>query len=218
MAYDALVFDNDGVLTTPTTRDVLVGAISDAFDAVGVTDPPRSHVETLIAPTVEELRSIASVHDVEKHRLWEAREEAAIDAQYRSVREGTKRLYDDVDAVRSLSVHRAIVSNNQHETIANIVEYFDLADFDPWIGREPTIEGIRRKKPRPYYLELALDALDADSPLYVGDSQVDVEAASAAAVDVAFLRRPHRDGYELDVNPTYEIDSLEALTDIVRTP
>ena len=218
MAYDALVFDNDGVLTTPTTHDVLVGAISDAFDAVGVTEPPRSHVETLIAPTVEELRSIASVHDVQKNRLWEAREQAAIDAQHRSMREGTKRLYDDVDAVRSLSVHRAIVSNNQHETIANIVEYFDLADFDPWIGREPTIEGIRRKKPRPYYLELALDALDADSPLYVGDSQVDVEAASAAAVDVAFLRRPHRDGYELDVNPTYEIDSLEALTDIVRTP
>ena len=217
MAYDALVFDNDGVLTTPTTHEVLVGAIADAFDAVGVSDPPRSHVETLIAPTVDELRSIALAHDVEISRLWEARERAAIEAQYRSVREGTKRLYDDVDAVRSLSIPRAIVSNNQHETIANIVEFFDLDDFDPWIGREPTIDGIRRKKPRPYYLERALDALDVRSPLFVGDSRADVAAASAADVDVAFLRRPHRTDYELDVQPTYQIDSLDALAELVTT-
>jgi beta-phosphoglucomutase-like phosphatase (HAD superfamily) len=39
--YDAIVFDNDGVLTELTDRDVLREAIQDAFDAAGVPDPPR---------------------------------------------------------------------------------------------------------------------------------------------------------------------------------
>lgn len=215
MQYDALVFDNDGVLTTPTERPVLERAMETAFRAVGVAEPPAEHVETLIGPTVEGLQSVASAHDVEPERLWNARERAAIDAQLEEIRAGRKRLYEDVTTLRELSVPRAIVSNNQHETIGNIVEHYELDGFDPWIGREPTLEGIRRKKPRPYYLEKAVEALDATNPLFVGDSHADVAAARAAGIDAAFLRRDHRDGYELDTAPAHELPSLDALADLV---
>ena len=215
MSYDAVVFDNDGVLTTPTRREALERAMCEAFEAVGVADPSEDHLETLIRPDVPALREIADVHGLTADRLWRARERAAIEVQTEEIRAGRKVLYDDVDALTALEPPRAIVSNNQHETIAEIVGHFGLDDFDPWYGREPTVQGIERKKPTPYYLERAISDLGARNPLYVGDSRVDVVAADACGIDSAFVRRPHREAYELDVDPTHEIDSLESLLDLV---
>ena len=214
--YDALVFDNDGVLTTPTRREALRRAIRDAFEHVGVSAPPEDHVETLFSPTVDTLRSIADAHDVAPDQLWKAREREAIDVQLAELENGHKRLYDDVESVTSLAVPRAIVSNNQHETIENIVHHFGLSGFDPWLGREPSIDGIRRKKPRPYYIERVLADLEAERPLYVGDSRVDVTAASACGIDSVFVRRDHRADYELPTEPTHEVDSLAELERLVE--
>ena len=41
-------------------------------------------------------------------------------------------------------------------------------------------------------------------------------AAENAGIDSAFIRRPHRTNWELNVWPTWDIDSLEDLHDIVR--
>ncbi|GAB3029890.1 HAD family hydrolase [Natronobiforma cellulositropha] len=215
MAYDALVFDNDGVLTTPTEMSALRRAVRTAFAEVGVSDPTDEYVDTLINPTVEALERIAGEYGVEPEPLWEEREQAAIAVQAAEIRAGRKTLYDDVATLESLSVPRAIVSNNQHETIRTIVEYFDLTGFDPWIGREPTIRGIERKKPTPYYLERALSELGVDDPLYVGDSRVDITAANACGIDSAYVHRPHRVDYELPERPTHEIYSLEELSTLV---
>ncbi len=215
MRYDALVFDNDGVLTTPTDRGALRRAVEDAFEEVGVAAPTEADVETLLSPTVEELRAVADDRGVDPTALWAARERAAIDVQAEEIRAGRKTLYDDVAALEGLSVPRAIVSNNQHETIGTIVDHFGLEDFSPWYGREPTVEGIERKKPGPHYVERAIGDLDAKNPLYVGDSQVDVEAAAACGIDSAFVRRPHREGYVLSREPTHEIDSLEAIPSLL---
>ncbi|ADB61539.1 HAD-superfamily hydrolase, subfamily IA, variant 1 [Haloterrigena turkmenica DSM 5511] len=211
-AYDAILFDNDGVLTTPTDREVLIDAMHDAFAAVGVVDPPSEHVRTVMGPSVDSLREVADAHDVDPHELWTAREHAAVAAQLEEIEGGRKRLYDDVGAVANLDgVATAIVSNNQHETIGNIVSHFDLDWLDTWYGREPTVKGIDRKKPTPYYLELALEELDVEDALFVGDSWVDVEAADAAGVDAAFLRRDHVEGVGLPREPTTEIESLEEI-------
>lgn len=215
MRYDAVLFDNDGIITTPTRRAALERAMETAFDAVGASTVPDAHLETLIRPDVPSLRSIADDHGVAADELWAARERAAIDVQLEELRAGRKRPYDDVDAIEGLSVPRAIVSNNQHETVGNVVDHCELDGFDCWYGREPTLQGIQRKKPRPYYLERAIDELGALNPLYVGDSRVDVAAATACGVDSAFVRRSHRDGYELPTEPTYELESLTDLETVL---
>ncbi|SEV82951.1 HAD family hydrolase [Natrinema salifodinae] len=214
-AYDAVIFDNDGVLTTPTDRTVLETAMREAFKAIGVSDPSTEHVDTLLGPDVPSLRRVAAEHGVDPDELWTAREEAAIAAQLAELRAGRKRPYDDVATLDSLSVSTAIVSNNQHETIGNILEHCEFDGFDVWYGREPTLEGIERKKPTPYYLEQALADLGVENPLFVGDSRVDVAAADAAGIDAAFIRRSHRSEYELSIDPAHEIDSLEALPDLI---
>ena len=219
MRYDAVVFDNDGVLTTPTSGDALRRAMRLAFEDHGVHSPAGEDVETLLSPTVDELETVADRYDLAPSRLWESRERAAIDVQREEIRAGRKTLYDDVSAVRDLAVPTAIVSNNQHETIETIVDHFGLEGFDPYLGREPTVRGIERKKPTPYYLQQAIDELGCVNPLYVGDSWVDVAVSEALEIDSAFIRRPHREHYALgefgyDADPTHEITSLERLVDI----
>ncbi|WP_394743400.1 HAD family hydrolase [Natronococcus roseus] len=216
MGYDAFVFDNDGVLTRPTDRGVLVEAIRAAFDEVGVAEPTSHEVETLLGPDVDTLRTVAADRELEPETLWAARERAAIQAQLEELRKGRKRPYEDVTALERLEEPTAIVSNNQHETIGNILDHCSLAPFDVWYGREPTLEGVQRKKPEPYYLERAIDDLGAENPIYVGDSRVDVAAADALGIDAAFVRRDHRRGYDLPTEPTYEIDSLAELRELPR--
>ncbi|MDG5761355.1 HAD hydrolase-like protein [Natronococcus sp. A-GB1] len=216
MGYDAFVFDNDGVLTRPTDRGVLVEAIRAAFDEVGVAEPTSHEVETLLGPDVDSLRTVATDRELEPETLWAARERAAVEAQLEELRKGRKRPYEDVTALERLEEPTAIVSNNQHETIGNILDHCSLAPFDVWYGREPTLGGVQRKKPEPYYLERAIDDLGAENPIYVGDSRVDVAAADALGIDAAFVRRDHRRGYDLPTEPTYEIDSLAELRDLPR--
>jgi len=217
-AYDAVVFDNDGVLTHPTDESLLLDASRAAFAAFDA-DPDASDVRSLVDDlSVETVRALADRYGLDPERFWERHERERTAVQLTAIRDGRKPLYDDVEAVAELSVPTAIVSNNQHATIEHIVDEFDLATFDTHYGREPTLDGLARRKPDPSYLETALDALDVRSALYVGDSRVDVAAANAAGVDSAFVARPHRQGYRLDAEPTYRIDSLAELTDLPARP
>ncbi len=47
--YDAVIFDNDGVLTTPTEYDVLVQAMQTALENVSEREPTDEHLEELIS-------------------------------------------------------------------------------------------------------------------------------------------------------------------------
>ena len=222
MRYDALIFDNDGVLTTLTDRSILREAIVSAFAEFDVTDPPAEHCEALLNVTVADLRSACLPYALDEEAFWYTRDAKAAAAQCAEIEAGRKTLYDDVEALRSLAddVKLGVVSNNQHETIEYILDFFELDTlFETYYGREPTVDGIRRKKPRPYYLERALGDLDTDAEdaLYVGDSSMDVLAAERAGIDSAFVRRPHRSAYELDAEPTYELESLHELDPLVNS-
>ena len=216
MGYEAVVFDNDGVLVTPTRLSTLRSAMREAYAAVGVADPHPTAVEVLIGPeSVGLLRSVAEQWGTDAESLWTARERAAVEHQRRDIREGKKERYPDVDALEALDRPTAVVSNNQHETVQFVLEYLDIDGPDPILGREPTLPGLRRKKPTPYYIERALEALATRDALYVGDRQKDVVAARAAGIDVAYIRREHNAEPPLEVEPTHAIDSLAELPGIV---
>ena len=216
MGYDAVVFDADGVLVEPTASGTLQAAIERAFAEHGVDDPTEEDVAGLRATSPEELQSVAERYGLDGAAFWASRDHHASSAQREAVRRGEKVLYDDVEAVLDLPVPLAVVSNNQQATVDFVLEQAGLADrFDPVFGRQPTLEDVARKKPEPYYLERAIEALGAEHPLFVGDSNVDLAAAAAAGVDSAFIRRPHRADYALTHEPTYEITSLRELAAIV---
>lgn len=212
--YDAVVFDMDGVLLEGrgTAPWIYEAAAERALSEFGV-EYADDHLETLGRPSytdamIEPCRDLG----VDPERFWRSREREASAIERDRLREGARTPYDDVDALDDLAgCDLGIVSNNRHETVSDVVDLFDLG-IDAYRGRDPTIEGYRRRKPDSYYLDETLDELGARDALYVGDRASDVEAAANAGIDAAFLRREHDDPAAVDVEPRY---ACTGLTDLV---
>lgn len=212
--YDAIVFDNDGVIVEPTERARLVDAVLETFREFG-HDPPRETAERAVATAAGPRETIGD-RDIDPSAFWRHREAVAAAAQKAAIREGEKTPYEDVEVLSRLDARHGLVSNNQAETIAFLVDHYGLGEFETVYGREPSLVGAKRRKPEPYYIEQALADLGTRSALYVGDSEKDVLAAGRAGIDSAFVRREHRADVDLSVEPTYEVPDLYALVETMR--
>ena len=216
MTYDTVVFDNDGVLVGRTRFDVLREATRDTFERLGATDPDPDDVERMtIGATPGSVGTVCQTYDFDPTTFWRTRDSTVSKAQQIEAREGRKTPYDDLDELTDLDVDMGIVSSNQQETVDFIVDHFEgFEPFETTYGREPTIHSLQLRKPNPHYIEQALADLDAENALFVGDNESDVQAAHNAGIDSAFIRRPHRDEWDLNVWPTWEIDGLADLHDV----
>lgn len=214
--YDAIIFDKDGVLVDHSGRALFDRVARDAFADLGVSDPSREAIATISRVPTEAVNSdfkeIESEYGVDPAQLLLRRDERAVQHQRAAAETGAKEPYDDVLALESVDVPLGVVSNNQQGTVEAVLSIHGLADyFDTAYGRAHGLEGLRNRKPSPHYLEQAIDDLDAQDPLYVGDSGTDLIAAERAGVDSAFLRREHREGYELPTEPRYDVEGLAEL-------
>jgi phosphoglycolate phosphatase len=211
--YDAVLFDNDGVLVEPPASETQAAAVETAFESVGVVDPDPDHVETLRhGVTVDSLRAVAAAHDLDPATLWAARERFDEDSQIEAFHAGERTTYDDIHAVADIPATRGVVSNNHHSTVSFVLDFFDLGGwFETHYGRPMTVESLDRKKPNTHYLDRALADLDASTALYVGDSASDMVAAERAGLDSVFVRRPHCPAVPDEVTPTHVVDGLEAV-------
>jgi len=208
-SYEAVIFDNDGVLVEPTDTAVLVDAVVEAFDAFEVDidrSVARHTVENDTVPT-----DLAHKHGIDPEAFWHHRELTASLAQQRHVRDGGKPVYDDVAALDRLNLPCAVVSNNQHATIEFLLAYHELPAFKTAYGRQPTLAGAAKRKPESDYIERSLSDLGVENALYIGDSEKDLIAAHRAGIDSAFLRRDHVADVELSTEPTVEVATLEEL-------
>ncbi|MHB9287597.1 HAD family hydrolase [Halobacteriales archaeon Cl-PHB] len=216
--YDALLFDNDGVLVTPPSYDDHFAAMQDAFAHHGV-DAPDDHVDAITFSTdPDRLRAIARHHDIDPAALWDARERFDERVQIEQFEAGARTLFDDVSVLDDLRQPCGLVSNNHHSTVEWLLAYFDLHDhFETYYGREMAMETLPLKKPNTHYVEQALADLDAEDALYVGDSETDLIAADRAGLDSVFVWRDHHDGLDLGVEPTFEVESLYGVAAIARS-
>jgi len=211
--YDAIVFDNDGVIVEPTERGRLVDAVGTAFRKFG-HDPPREAIERAVARAAGPRETVGD-REIDPEAFWRRREAAAAATQKEAIRAGEKEPYDDTEVLSRLNARLGLVSNNQAETVAFLVEYYGFDQFETVYGREPSLLGADRRKPDPYYIEQALSDLGTYDALYVGDSEKDIVAACRAGIDSAFLRREHRADADLSVEPTYEVPDLYVLVETV---
>jgi HAD superfamily hydrolase (TIGR01549 family) len=168
-----------------------------------------------IGATPGSVGTVCQTYDLDPGSFWRTRDDVVSRAQQAEARAGRKTPYDDLGTLADLDVKMGIVSSNQQATVDFLVDHFDGFDrFGAAYGREPTIHSLQLRKPNPHYLEQALGDLDADSALFVGDNESDVKAAENAGVDSAFIRRPHRRNWDLNVWPTWEIEALDDLFDV----
>jgi phosphoglycolate phosphatase-like HAD superfamily hydrolase len=217
--YDAVIFDNDGVLVELADRTVLRGAAARTFAELGV-DPREEHVDEIVVGVTEEtLYDLCATYDLDPETFWATRDRLISEAQRDLLRDGKTGLYDDFDAVHAVDAPLGIVSSNQQATVDFMLDHFGTRElFVTAYGRPPTVESLGLKKPNAHYVERALADVGVEEALFVGDSASDVEAAHRAGLDSAFVRRPHRAGATLDVTPTYELRGLRDLLRIGRVP
>jgi len=212
-----ILFDMDGVvLEGPRTdQQVYDDAADAALDAFGV-DPTPAQRRTLRRTDIDAIDTVCEQLGIETDRFWAQKESFASAGTHERIRSGARKVYDDVDAIADLASRTSIglVTNNRHETARFVANYLDTAfgaSFDVVLGREPTVEGYRRRKPDPSYIEQALTELGADDGIYVGDRPKDVTAGRAAGLETAFLWRPHNRSRECPPAATYELESLVEL-------
>lgn len=215
--YDAVLFDNDGVLVELTELETIYGAVEETFDEFGV-EPSPDDVKMLVGVSAEDLVSVCRKYCLDAESFWRLRDAKVSRVQRDAIDAGEKAPYDDFDAARRIAQDRAagVVSNNQQATVDHVVESFGMSFLELSYGREPTVESLRRKKPSPFYVERAIDDIGARDALYVGDSQKDILAAERAGADSVFVRREHRREASLDVTPTYEVGSLHELEEVIN--
>lgn len=218
LSYEAYLFDLDGVvLDFSEDFSGYLGTIEGIFTERGV-DPDDSDVVAFARYDeldTEDLRSVCEGYGIDFEDAWRERERRAFEYQADHIDEGKRAPYGDVDALRRVAASSpsAVVSNNQHATAEYAADALGL-DFDAVYGREPTVAGIERGKPSPYYVERALEDLGTRDALYVGDSPTDVVAARRAGIDAAFVARPHApepSSLDGEREPTHVLDDLSVL-------
>lgn len=214
--YDAVLFDNDGILVEPPVDDSKSVAVTEAFREMGVEDVDTTHVDALLSGvTIETVHEVCENYDLDAEAFWAARERHDERVQLADFRAGTRRCYDDVSALAELPQACGVVSNNHHSTIAFLLEYFELEPFfETYHGREMAIETLELKKPNTHYIEQAITDIGCESALFVGDRELDVIAAERAGLDSAFVRRQHNESVALSTPPTYEVEDLHGLVDV----
>ncbi|WP_096390762.1 HAD family hydrolase [Halopenitus persicus] len=237
----ALLFDMDGViLSGPGTHPgVYRAAAHDALREFGVDVRTRTGLSDDVGPSeIREAREAleavrysppvdeaCSLLGVDRDAWWRARERYASRRTNARVRSGDRPTYPDVDALSSLSADRslALVTNNRTATAEFVATYCVPDRFDAVIGRKPTIESYRRRKPEPDFLERGVTALEtewepesgSESGYYVGDRETDVIAARRAGLEAIVIDRPHVDVGKFTVEPDHVIDSLHRIPDVI---
>ena len=217
--YEAVLFDMDGVVLEGRGTDPAVHsrALDDVLDDRDLTVPLTLR-ESLERDAYDDaFRAACAELGVDPRTLFRAREERSAKRAVERLAAGARCLHRDVAVLDALADRTTLglVSNNYQSTVEFVVDHFRLDAFAFVRGRDPGPDGFRRRKPDPYYLKEALDALGTTDGIYVGDRATDVIAAERAGVDSAFLRRDHNAARDLDAEPTVEIESLRDLLPLV---
>jgi len=218
--YDGILFDVDGVLVAnPDDHpEPYSEAGAEALRSFGV-DPTEEDLDPFYGPgkSLEGMEAVCERYDLDVAEVWPERERQATALQQRMIEDGLRDTHEDAAVIDALAEDYSIglVSNNQIATIEWFAEHFGIADaVDVIEARRPSVEGFRRGKPNPYYVEQALGPLDVDTAVMVGDRASDVVAADRAGIDAAFIWRDQGE-VSFEVEPTYELESLENLPNLL---
>ncbi|QCS42560.1 HAD family hydrolase [Natrinema versiforme] len=218
MTYDAVLFDFDGVVVESPSSQRLSAALDRTYEQLGRSEPATETLQALLRGDFESIAERCRSLGIETDAFCAQAAREMVRAQCEEVERGLRSAYDDVAAVRSLELPLGIVSDNHPSVVSTLLDRFGLRSlFETVYGCPLTPDGLARRKPDPTNIETAMDSLEADDALYVGDRAVDVRAADNAGIDSVLLSRSDDDArLESDVTPTYHLPSLSRLPSVLE--
>lgn len=216
MQYDAVLFDFDGVVVETPSPERLSDALARTYETLERSGPTAETLQAFLRGDFESIADRCRGLDIEADVFCARAAREMIRAQREEVERGLRSAYDDVAAVGSLEVPLGIVSDNHPTVVSTLLDRFGLRSlFETVYGCPLTPDGLARRKPDPTNIEAAMDALDAEDALYVGDRAVDVQAADNADIDSALVARDE-EATPADADPTYRLASLSGLPAILE--
>ncbi|ELY64576.1 HAD family hydrolase [Natrinema versiforme] len=218
MTYDAVLFDFDGVVVESPSSQRLSAALGRTYEQLGRSEPATETLQALLRGDFESIAERCRSLGIETNAFCAQAAREMVRAQCEEVERGLRSAYDDVTAVRSLELPLGIVSDNHPTVVSTLLDRFGLRSlFETVYGCPLSPEGLARRKPDPTNIETAMDSLEAESALYIGDRAVDVRAADNAGIDSVLLSRSDGDErVEADIDPTYHLPSLSQLPSVLE--
>jgi len=210
-----MLFDMDGVVLQGhgTDESVHDTALNDALGAYELD--PGTETKTLLAGYEYDTDFVAGCRrlSIDPVAFYGERERHSARRAIERLETGARTVYPDISALSDLAARNdlGLVSNNYDSVVRFVVDHHGLDEFAHVRGRDTGVRGFYRRKPNPAYLIDAVDALDGDGGIYVGDRVTDVLAATRAGLDAVFIRRDHNADASFPVEPAHVIDSLTAL-------
>ena len=209
----AVIFDLDGTLLN--TLGDLAAAVNFALKTCGYPERTTDEVRRFIGNGVVKLMRRAAPKDLDE-AAWQD-----CFAQFRAyyLAHLTDRTvpYDGIlpllESLQAQGIKTAVVSNKLHDGVVNLCASFFESRIDAAFGVREESE----RKPAPVNALRAMDALGVSpqETLYVGDSEVDVQTASNAALRCVGVTWGYRDRAELEAAGAWKIidrpEELEAL-------
>jgi HAD superfamily hydrolase (TIGR01549 family) len=195
MGYDAVIFDFDGVLMN-SGFDGFQWALDERQKVVtnkgwnleldkleqGIFQPDHS----------KDITEVMSQEDVSWAQLKEM-EKAVAERKVEMASTGEIEIFEDAEEIlNALDCPKAIVSNAYNDYLQKLLEELDIENYiDFWIA--PRIEDIRnyreKMKPEPEMVEEALEQLEAQNAVMIGDQVSDILAARNAGIDSIYINR-----------------------------
>ncbi len=211
-----VLFDMDGVLLEDRGTDpaVYAEAGEKALAAVGID--PADEQRAVFRDLVGDESLVAACKDlgIDVDEFWSNKEEFASQLSNERLKQGMRGVHADTAVLEQLRDEwtMGVVSNNRQETVEFVTRYcgFD-SEFAVVRGRDPSLAGFNHRKPEPYYLLKALETLNSESGIYVGDREKDSIAASRAGMLFVHLDRPVFDTHDDPADAVATIRSLSEL-------
>lgn len=217
MKYDAVIFDFDGVLLD-ADRDGFKWAndarLEKARELGYSNDLHELRALFEAEKSAEKMNQFLKKHDINVKDL-KAWEKFIEQRKIELVEEGELSLYPGTwELLQSLEAKKALVSNAYGEATDEIVRSLGLEEhLEFW--KAPSLDDIEayveQMKPHPDMLLEAMDSMNEEDAVMVGDSSSDVKAAENAGIDSVYI---NRDGETLE-EATYNVESLEELRKIL---
>ncbi len=180
MPYTIAIFDLDGTLLD--TLDDLHAATNQALTNAGFPSRTREEVRAFVGNGVERLIRLALPQGTPERIVQTALADfKAIYAAACAIRTAPyPGILPLLDALRARGIRVAVVSNKFDAAVKQLCAHYFGDRVEVAVGEHPGT----RKKPAPDTVYEALHRLDADTAeaVYIGDSEVDIETARAAAI------------------------------------
>ncbi len=216
--YDLVIFDMDGVILDSGLNNFLWmdRVRMKKAEEMGYKFTKQDSIQVVKATQISQVEELLDRKNMSLDELL-AIEHAVQETKNKFIEEGVIRLFPEAyTLIEGLDVPVALATNSPWKTVQHTLDYFELR------GKFNVIQSlklddfehyIQNKKPHSYMLETAISETGAETPIMIGDTSADVNAARNAGVD-SVLVQSYTDGEDLE--PTYRIRELTELRSIIN--